>query len=115
MVGLVMAIVLAGAAFAFAQTTNWVLGLVLLAIIGFTTFGPHSLLVSQLPMIFGNEKNTASITGFIDALGYLGASLTGFFSGWLIDNYSWDHAFYFWVLGAIIAGVFIYLADKRRE
>jgi len=111
-VGLIMTIILSISAVLFANTTNWLIGLILLAIIGFVTFGPHSLLVSQLPMIFGNKKNTASITGAIDALGYLGASLTGVFSGWLISNYSWTHAFYFWVLGGVIAGIFIYLSDK---
>ena len=113
LIGLIMTVILAISAILFANVNSWVIGLILLAIIGFTTFGPHSLLVSQLPMIFGNRKNTASITGVIDALGYLGASLTGVISGWLIDSYSWTYAFYFWVLGAIISGVFIYLSNKK--
>ncbi|MFC1700268.1 MFS transporter [Patescibacteria group bacterium] len=114
-VGLVMTIILSFTAVLFANTTSWTTGLILLAVIGFTTFGPHSLLVSQLPMIFGNNKNTASITGAIDALGYLGASLTGVISGWLIDNYSWTYAFYFWVFGGIVAGIFMYLSDKHGK
>jgi len=113
--GLVMTFILAMSAIMFVHTTSWVLGLVLLAIVGFTTFGPHSLLVSQLPMIFGNRKNTASITGAIDGIGYLGASLTGVLSGWLIDSYSWNHAFYFWISGGILAGIFIYLSDKHSN
>ena len=112
-VGLIMSMILAISALIFARTTNWLLGLGLLSIIGFTTFGPHSLLVSQLPMILGNRKNTGSITGAIDALGYLGASLTGIISGWLIDKFSWSYAFHFWVLGAVISGIFIYLSQKE--
>lgn len=112
-VGLAMSIILAISALLFANTTSWLLGLILLSIIGFTTFGPHSLLVSQLPMILGNRKNTASICGFIDGIGYIGASLTGVISGLLIDNYNWNYAFYFWILGAIIAGIFIYLSRKE--
>jgi sugar phosphate permease len=111
--GLIMSIILAISAILFASTVNWIFGLILLAIIGFTTFGPHSLLVTQLPMILGNRKNTASITGFIDALGYLGASLTGIISGILIDNFGWNYTFYFWVSGALIAGIFIYKANKK--
>ena len=113
LIGLAMTGALAISAAAFARTTNWVHGLVLLSIIGFTTFGPHSLLVSQLPMILGDRKNTASITGGIDALGYVGAAITGVASGWLIDNFSWNHAFYFWVLGALVAGLFIYLVGRE--
>jgi len=112
-VGLAMSIVLAVSALIFAKTTNWLLGLGLLSIIGFTTFGPHSLLVSQLPMILGNRKNTGSITGAIDALGYVGASLTGVISGWLIDKFGWSYAFHFWVSGAVISGIFIYLSQKE--
>ena len=112
-VGLIMSMILAISALMFAKTTNWMLGLGLLSIIGFTTFGPHSLLVSQLPMILGNRKNTGSITGAIDALGYLGASLTGIISGWLIDKFNWSYAFHFWVLGAVISGIFIYLSQKK--
>ena len=111
-VGLAMSIILAVSALMFAKTTNWLLGLGLLSVIGFTTFGPHSLLVSQLPMILGNRKNTGSITGAIDALGYVGAALTGVVSGWLIDKFTWSYAFYFWVLGAVISGTFIYLSQK---
>lgn len=113
LVGTIMSIILLISSLAFANTTNWMLGLGLLSIIGFTTFGPHSLLVSQLPMILGNRKNTGSITGAIDALGYLGASLTGIISGLLIDNFSWSHAFYFWVSGAAVAAIFIYLSQKH--
>ena len=87
--------------------------MVLLAVIGFSTFGPHSLLVTQLPMILGNRKNTASITGFIDGVGYIGASITGVLSGVLTDNFGWSYAFYFWVVGAILSGIFIYKTDKQ--
>ena len=112
-VGLWLSVILAIAIILFANVTNWIVGLVLLAVIGFSTFGPHSLLVTQLPMILGNRKNTASITGFIDGVGYIGASITGVLSGVLTDNFGWSYAFYFWVVGAILSGIFIYKTDKQ--
>jgi len=112
-VGLMFSLVLAVSLIAFSATESWQFGLVLLAIIGFTTFGPHSLLVSQLPMVLGNRKNTASITGFIDGMGYVGAALTGVITGLLVDKLTWNYAFYFWVLGAILAGIFIYLTGRK--
>lgn len=39
--------------------------------------------------------------GFIDGWRYVGAAITGVGSGWLIDNFGWNYAFYFWVLGAL--------------
>lgn len=66
-------------------------------------------------MIFGNDKNTASIVGFIDGLGYVGAAITGVATGWLIDSFSWNHAFAFWVLGALLSGVFIFLSNNERR
>ena len=53
----------------------------------------------------GTRKASSSLTGFIDGFGYIGAALTGVVSGWLIDAFSWDAAFNFWVVSAIVAGI----------
>jgi len=84
---------------------SWIMGLVYLAIIGFMTYGPHVLMVTTMPMDFGTRKAAASAAGFIDGWGYIGAAITGVGSGWLIDNFGWDYAFYFWVLGAVGAAL----------
>lgn len=83
----------------------WVLSLFCLLVIGFMTYGPHVLIVAIMPMDLGTRKASSSVTGFVDGFGYIGAGLTGVFSGWLVDNYSWDAAFYFWVISAIIASI----------
>jgi len=82
---------------------NWVLGLVCLAAVGYFTYGPHVIIVAAIPMDFGTRKGASSAAGFIDGLGYVGATLTAIVSGWLIDNYSWDAAFNFWIASAFIA------------
>jgi len=91
---------------------NWIISLVILLFIGFFTFGPHVLLVAALPADLGSRKAASSVTGFIDALGYVGASLTGVGTGYLIENYSWDAAFGFWVFGAILAAIMILFVWK---
>lgn len=85
--------------------TDWIFGLIFLAIIGFMTYGPHVLMVTTMPMDFGTRKAAASAAGFIDGWGYIGAAITGVGSGWLIDNFGWNYAFYFWVLGALGAAI----------
>lgn len=87
----------------YPQIHNWVLSLICLMFIGFLTYGPHVMMVGIMPMELGTRKAASSVTGFIDALGYVGASITGVGTGWLLDNFSWNAAFYFWLISAIIA------------
>ncbi|MCF7922974.1 MAG: MFS transporter [Candidatus Marinimicrobia bacterium] len=96
---------------------NWIISLIILLFIGFFTFGPHILIVAALPADLGSRKAASSVTGFIDAMGYAGASLTGVGTGYLIDNYSWDAAFYFWIFGALMAAgmmIFVWKHELKR-
>ena len=78
-------------------------------IIGFLTFGPHVIMVAVMSMDFGTRKAASSATGFIDGLGYVGASITGIGTGWLLENFGWNAAFHFWVAGAIVAATLMAL------
>lgn len=86
-------------------TNSWLLGLVVLASIGFFLFGAHALIVTAAPMDIGIRKKTSSATGFIDGWGYVGAGLEGFGTGWLVDRFGWDAGFYLWVAGAVAAAL----------
>jgi len=88
---------------------RWVLSFICLLVIGFMTYGPHVLMVGTIAMDFGTRKAAASAAGFIDCFGYIGAALTGIGSGLLIDKYSWNAAFYFWIAGAFIAALLMAL------
>jgi sugar phosphate permease len=112
---LIFAVALAVSLVGIINVETLSMKLIMLAFIGFFTFGPQSLLVSQLPMIFGNSKNTGSIVGFIDGVGYIGAAITGILSGWLIDNFGWEYAFYFWLFGAVSSSIFIYLSNNIQK
>lgn len=76
---------------------------VYLIAIGFTTYIPHVMICATIPMDYASRKTAASAAGFIDSFGYSGASLTGVISGFLVDHYGWNAAFYFWVIGVFIA------------
>ncbi len=84
---------------------NWIMSLGTLIIIGFMTYGPHVMMVTAMPMDYGTRKAAASATGFIDGMGYIGASVTGIGTGWLIDNFGWGAAFNFWVVSGIICAI----------
>jgi len=102
-----MLILLAVCCYLFKQCSydNWVFSFVLLLFIGFFTFGPHILLVAALPADLGSRKAASSVTGFIDSMGYLGASLTSIGTGYLVEKFSWDAGFYFWFFGAIFGAI----------
>jgi len=92
---------------------SWLLSLTLLAIIGFMTYGPHVMIVTLMPMDFATRKAAATATGFIDGWGYIGAALTGVGTGFLIDNFGWNHAFYFWIAGALGAALLMGLIWRQ--
>jgi len=113
---MVMLIILAVFIGLYPQIHNWTLSLMCLMIIGFFIFGPHVMMVGIMPMDFGTRKASSSAAGFIDSLGYAGASLTGVGTGWLLDNFGWNAAFYFWLIAAIIAaGAMLLLWDYKSE
>jgi sugar phosphate permease len=94
---------------------NWVLSLIILLFIGFFTFGPHVLMVAAIPADLGSRKAASSATGFIDGMGYVGASLTGVGTGYLIEKFGWNAGFYFWIFGAIFAAIMMALIWIYKE
>jgi sugar phosphate permease len=83
----------------------WMWSLICLAVIGFCTYGPHVLMVGHAAQDFAGRKAAASAAGFIDGWGYVGAAMTGVFTGWLVENYGWGAGFWYWIIAAIVAGV----------
>ena len=101
--------------FPFIPPSKWILGLICLILVGFLTYGPLVLIAGTMAMDFGTRKNAASAAGFIDGFGYIGAALTGVLSGWLIDNYSWNAAFNFWIAGAFTSALMMFLLWNHKS
>jgi OPA family glycerol-3-phosphate transporter-like MFS transporter len=95
---------------------NWIGSFITLMFIGFFTFGAHMLIVTAIPAELCNRKATSSATGFIDGMGYVGASLTGVGTGYLIDNFGWNAGFSFWIFGAVFSAIamIIIWANKKE-
>ena len=94
---------------------DWLSGILVLMAIGFMLYGPHVIMVTAMPMDYGTRKAAGSATGFIDGMGYIGASITGITSGWLIDTFGWSAAFDFWIAAAIAAAIIMILVWKFRK
>jgi sugar phosphate permease len=76
--------------FPYVDRDNTWLVVPVVALIGFCTYGPHILMVGHAAQDFGKKAGAAGAAGFIDAMGYVGATLTGVGAGALIDSYGLD-------------------------
>lgn len=83
--------------------------------IGIFTCGPQ-VLIGGLSAVESSSKRVASaVTGFCGMFGYIGAILSGVGTGFIIKNYSWNAAIYFWVLSAIIALAICVILLKKEQ
>lgn len=86
MVVLLVALGLLSILFPYVDPRNTAAITAVLALIGFCTYGPHILMVGHAAQDFGRKSGAAGAAGFIDGLGYIGASLAGWPVGVIIDR-----------------------------
>ena len=86
--------------FPYIDATNTPLVIAVVAIIGFCTYGPHILMVGHAAQDFGKKTGAAAAAGFIDGMGYIGASLAGWGAGKMIDHYGGDYRVTFLTFGS---------------
>ena len=78
---------------------------VALGLVGFTLYGPYSLMSGAMVMDFGGKEASASAAGIVDGIGAAGAIFTGVGMGYLIDSYGWSGAFGIVVAMAAVSAV----------
>lgn len=101
--------------FTFVSPTNTVAIVVVVALIGFFTYGAHILMVGHAAQDFGHKEGAAGAAGFIDGMGYIGASLAGWGAGWLIkDMKSYDLTFRLAGVCALVGAALICVLWKVR-
>ncbi|MDP9033586.1 MAG: MFS transporter [Myxococcota bacterium] len=61
--------------------------------IGLFLLGPYSLLAGAVALDLAGKRGTATATGIIDGVGYLGASASGYVLGRTSDRAGWSAAF----------------------
>ena len=98
--------------FPHIDATNTGLVVAVVAVVGFCTYGPHILMVGHAAQDFGRKSGAAGAAGFIDGMGYIGASLAGWGAGALIK--AQGHPFTFKTFGcaALVGAVLACLLWK---
>ena len=74
---------------------------VLIVASGFFLYGPHVFFVTTVPGRYIDRKITASSTGTIDGMGYIGAMLTGVIVPFIL-KVGWNEVFYTWSICCIV-------------
>ena len=111
-------------AWAFRWSADGQLGIgasmALLGGIGFFLYGPHLLMGATIAMDLGSRKASATASGVIDWLGYMGAAVAGVGTAWARNAWGWDGAFALWIGSALLAAALMlllwgYRGDASRD
>lgn len=76
-----------------------------IALIGFLSYGPYSLLAGVLAVEIGGREGIGTVAGLVDSSGYLATVFAGHYFGHLIDTGGYERAFHvlaFVTLGAAV-------------
>ena len=85
-----------------------------LFIVGLFAYLTAIIMTGPIAIEYAEKGKTSSAVGFMDAFGYIGASITGYITGYLVDNHGWNSVFYLWTFsclaaaGLLFAGSFVY-------
>lgn len=98
--------------FPYLDPSNAGLVILMIAAIGFCTYGPHILMVGHAAQDFGKKSGAAGAAGFIDGMGYIGASLAGWWAGGMIMKCGYKFTFVFFGVAAILGALLVSLIWK---
>lgn len=109
---------LSSIAFPFIDPTRAWLTIAVVALVGFCTYGPHILMVGHAAQDFGKKAGSAGAAGFIDGVGYIGASLAGWGAGVLIKGHGYTVTFVTFgcaaLLGVVLISIIWKVSPTRR-
>ncbi len=100
--------------FPTVNPNNTALLVLIVALIGFFTYGAHILMVGHAAQDFGRKEGAAGAAGFIDCMGYIGASLAGWGAGKLIDVKGYGFTFILAGICALIGAGMICMIWRLR-
>ena len=97
------------ATFVIFPMTEGIFSTVVLLTGSFFLYGPHVFLVTTLPHRLVDKQVVAASTGFIDGMGYVGATLIGIIVPFLLGpaENNWAHVFEFWAATTILIAILV--------
>lgn len=89
----------------FLPDKNYWVDIALVGSIGIFTCIPQVLVGGVCAAESGSKKVASAATGFAGMFGYIGASVAGAATGYLVDTMGWAYAIYFWAIAGFIGAV----------
>ncbi|HEX3729006.1 MAG TPA: MFS transporter [Opitutaceae bacterium] len=74
--------------------------------LGFLVYGPQ-MLVAVAAADFATKTASSTAVGLTGLFGYLGASVCGVATGWLVDHYGWNGAIWFYAGSAAVGALLL--------
>lgn len=90
------------------------LDIILLGSISALLYGVNMLLLTMIPLRYAKYQKASGVTGFLDFSVYLGAGLSGFLTGWLIDGVGWSMITLLWA-GISMIGILGVLSAYKKS
>jgi sugar phosphate permease len=89
---------------------------VLVAAVGFSVIGPYAYLAGAISLDFGGKQGSATASGLIDGVGYLGGIAAGDSIARISVSYGWRGAFVVLACGTLATSfaAFAYLRNQMR-
>jgi len=84
----------------------------LLGVCGAAVYGINSLLLTSLPLSFGDKGHVGAVAGFLDFSSYVGGGTSALVVGQLIAGVGWQAVFLFWLATTVLAAGSAVVLDK---
>jgi OPA family sugar phosphate sensor protein UhpC-like MFS transporter len=78
-----------------------------IALIGFMTYGPDTLMTGAAPMDMGTKKTAAAAVGIITGLGSAGQLMSSLVVAWVSQRFGWSALFHLFVGCALVGGLLL--------
>lgn len=103
------------AAMALFPSASLVLSIVLLSVTTSCMLAVNTLLVSVLPLRFGAYGRVSTLSGGLNALGYLGSAIASTFIGFTVEHAGWSAAIWSWFVICLIATLVLFFGRRAAR
>ncbi len=94
---------------------NPLLSVILLSVITASMMAVNTLTVNIYPLRFQKYGRVSSISGFLNAMAYLGTAISTYSIGLLIQKYDWYITILTWLITTMIAGLICFIAARLEK